>query len=107
MGAFWTGVQRASSYVSWEKAPHTVGEMRNTVRRAATGEAVLREAADSVELGDDTGGVGRYLSRAVDLRTAATGAVGFFADRRSSEIAQVVTSDVECATPMVRSAFVL
>ena len=77
------------------EGPPAVGRHEVDLRAPAAGEAALRESADSGGLGDDKGGLGRFRNSAVDIFIAAAMAVGFFAARRSSVIAQLVSSDVE------------
>ena len=98
-GVFWTGMQRACSHASRETAPLMLGEMKSLPRRAALGEEALREAVEPKEWGGENTVSGQFADRAVDLRAMASMVIGFFAVRRSLEIAQLVTSDVEVDAP--------
>ena len=59
----------------------------------AAGESVLRDAVVSVELASEKNGLGQFASSTADLRAAAAMAAGFFAARRSSEVAQLLPTD--------------
>ena len=81
--------------MSQEKAPRLLGEMKSFLRRAALGDVAPRGAVDAGEFYDEKNGSGIFPNSAVDLCTAASMAIGFFAARWPSENARLVTSDVE------------